>query len=278
MNRSPVVSGFFYPAKKDELLQHVRLCFLDREIGPGSLPEPRPSPLESPVGLISPHAGYVYSGPVAAWGYLEVAKFGRPETVIVIGPNHTGLGKRVGVWRSGKWITPLGEVEVDEETADLILENSEYAEEDTLSHIREHSIEVQLPFLQFVFQNFSIVPICLMDQGPKVSADLAKALKVVMERKKSVLIVASTDLNHYEDQNTTLRKDSLVIDAIEKGDANLLYAYLAQEDISVCGYGGIAVLLNLGFKERKVLKHATSGDVSGDYLEVVGYLSAIMYS
>ncbi|ACM22781.1 MULTISPECIES: AmmeMemoRadiSam system protein B [Thermotoga] len=276
MIREPVVAGLFYPSRKDELIEQIRICFLDRRIGPGELPGPVEKNLQNPVGLVSPHAGYIYSGPVAAWGFLEVARIGKPSLVVIIGPNHTGLGKPVGIWPEGFWETPLGRVPVNEEAVEILLNSSRYAEEDTLSHLKEHSIEVQLPFLQFVFGDFSIVPVCLMDQSPTVAEDLAFAVRELMKSFRNVLIIASTDLNHYEDQKTTLKKDYLVVEAIEKRDSRLLYEYLVKEDISMCGYGGVAVLLNLGFSSVRILKHATSGDVSGDTLEVVGYLSAIL--
>lgn len=210
-------------------------------------------------------------------GFLEVAKFGEPSVVVIIGPNHTGLGRPVGVWPEGEWETPLGTVPVNQRAAEIILNSSRYAEEDFMSHIREHSIEVQIPFLQFVFGDVSIVPICLMDQSPAVAEDLANALTKLVAEFPSVLIIASTDLNHYEDQRTTLRKDSYIMEAIRNKDPRLLYEYLVKEDISMCGYGGVATLLNMNFKNARILKHATSGDVSGDKLEVVGYLSAILF-
>lgn len=206
------------------------------------MPDPSETKLQSPIGFVSPHAGYIYSGPVAAWGFLEVAKFGEPSVVVIIGPNHTGLGRPVGVWPEGEWETPLGTVPVNQRAAEIILNSSRYAEEDFMSHIREHSIEVQIPFLQFVFGDVSIVPICLMDQSPAVAEDLANALTKLVAEFPSVLIIASTDLNHYEDQRTTLRKDSYIMEAIRNKDPRLLYEYLVKEDISMCGYGGVATL------------------------------------
>ncbi|PLV58685.1 AmmeMemoRadiSam system protein B [Thermotoga sp. KOL6] len=277
MIRKPAVAGLFYPSRSDELIEMIKMCFLDERIGPGKLPGPVDLSLNKLLALVSPHAGYVYSGPVAAWGYLEVAKFGKPSLVVIVGPNHTGFGKSVGVWPNGFWETPLGAVPINEKAAQIILENSRYAEEDTLSHLREHSIEVQLPFLQFVFGDFSFVPICLMDQSPMVAEDLAQAINTLSKEFEGTLVVASTDLNHYEDQKTTMRKDSYIIEAIEKRNPGMLYEYLVREDISMCGYGGVATVLNLKFQNSKILKHATSGDVSGDTLEVVGYLSAILF-
>ncbi len=277
MKRKPAVAGLFYPSRKDELIEQIRMCFLDKRIGPGKLPGPVETKLQNPIGLVSPHAGYIYSGPVAAWGFLEAVKFGEPSVVVIIGPNHTGLGRPVGVWPEGEWETPLGVVPVNERAVEIILSNSRYAEEDFMSHIREHSIEVQIPFLQFVFGEVSIVPICLMDQSPAVAEDLASALAKLVAEFPGVLIIASTDLNHYEDQRTTLRKDSYIMEAIRSNDPRLLYEYLVREDISMCGYGGVATILNMDFENVRILKHATSGDVSGDTLEVVGYLSAILF-
>ncbi|ACB09212.1 MULTISPECIES: AmmeMemoRadiSam system protein B [Thermotoga] len=277
MKRKPAVAGLFYPSRRDELIEQIRMCFLDKRIGPGELPVPVETKLQNPIGLVSPHAGYIYSGPVAAWGFLEAVKFGEPSVVVIIGPNHTGLGRPVGVWPEGEWETPLGTVPVNQRAVEVILSNSRYAEEDFMSHIREHSIEVQIPFLQFVFGEVSMVPICLMDQSPAVAEDLASALMKLAAEFPGVLIIASTDLNHYEDQRTTLRKDSYIIEAIKSNDPRLLYEYLVKEDISMCGYGGVATLLNMNFKNARILKHATSGDVSGDKLEVVGYLSAILF-
>ncbi|AIY86417.1 MULTISPECIES: AmmeMemoRadiSam system protein B [unclassified Thermotoga] len=277
MKRKPAVAGLFYPSRKDELIEQIRMCFLDKRIGPGKLPGPVETKLQNPIGLVSPHAGYIYSGPVAAWGFLEAVKFGEPSVVVIIGPNHTGLGRPVGVWPEGEWETPLGTVPVNERAVEIVLSNSRYAEKDFMSHIREHSIEVQIPFLQFVFEEVPIVPICLMDQSPAVAEDLASALAKLVAEFPGVLIIASTDLNHYEDQRTTLRKDSYIIEAIEGMDPSLLYEYLVREDISMCGYGGVATLLNMDFENVRILKHATSGDVSGDTLEVVGYLSAILF-
>ncbi len=274
MVREPAVAGVFYPSGKTMLQDSLKDCFLG-PLGPGALPEVE-GDLEKPLGLIAPHAGYMYSGQVAAWAYLEASKRGRPRTVILIGPNHTGYGSPVSVYPSGFWRTPLGDVEVDEEGVHMIIENSNVARADELAHRLEHSLEVQIPFLQFTFGNsFKIIPITMIDQSPNVAQDLSRAIRNFLSLNPSTLVLASTDLNHYEDHDTTLKKDLLVIEALENGDPRLLYKAVYEMGVSMCGYGAVATLMMLDFGKFKILKHATSGEVSGDYMEVVGYLSAI---
>ncbi len=273
MNRKPVVAGVFYPSGKNMLVDTIEDLFMG-PIGPGKLPEPKDELLRKPVGLISPHAGYVYSGQVAAWGYYELSKKGKPSTVILIGPNHTGYGPAVSVYPSGTWETPLGEIEVDEDAVKVITENSDIAQADLSAHAFEHSIEVQLPFLQYLYGNsFKIVPITMKDQSPRSSEDLSRVISKYLEFNPSTVVIASTDLNHYESQWTTVKKDSLIIEAIEESDLEKLYIYIYENNITMCGYGAVAVLILLNLGKPQILKHATSGDVSGDTTQVVGYLS-----
>ncbi len=275
MKRNPAVSGVFYPSGKKMLLDTIEDLFLG-PLGPGKVPEVSNEALEKPVGLISPHAGYMYSGQVAAWGFHELAEKGKPKTVIIMGPNHTGYGPRVSVFPNGVWETPLGEVEIDEEAVRIISEYSEVISSDTSAHVMEHSIEVQIPFLQYLYgDSFKIVPIVMKDQSPSVAKDLSAAISRYLSLNHSTVIIASTDLNHYEDQETTIRKDSAVIEAIESGNPMMLYSTVYDLDVSMCGVGPVATLMMLQIGKPRVLKHATSGDVSGDYLEVVGYLSVI---
>jgi AmmeMemoRadiSam system protein B len=273
--RKSVVAGVFYPSGKNMLIDTIQDLFLG-PLGPGDVPKVNPDPLEKPTGLISPHAGYMYSGQVAAWGYHELARKGAPKTAILIGPNHTGYGPRVSVYPEGSWETPLGNVEIDEEAVRILLENSEYLSSDTSAHMMEHSLEVQIPFLQFLYgDSFKIVPIVLKDQSPEIAKDLSYAISRYLSLNHSTVVIASTDLNHYEDQETTLRKDKAVIEAIESQNPAILYSAVYELEISMCGYGAVATLMMLDLGKPRVLKHATSGDVSGDYLEVVGYLSVI---
>ncbi len=275
MIRKPAVAGVFYPSGKNMLLDTIKDLFLG-PLGPGSIPEVSKERFKRPLGIISPHAGYVYSGQVAAWAFHEVAKFGRPTTAIILGPNHTGYGPEISVFPTGEWETPLGNVEIDEEAVRVITENSSMVQPDISAHILEHSLEVQIPFLQFLYGNsFRIVPITLKNQSPRAAKDLSFAISRYLNLNPSTLVIASTDLNHYEDQETTLRKDNLIIEAIEENNVEKLYRYVYEYEITMCGYGVVATLMMLNLGRVKVLKHATSGDVSGDRLEVVGYMSAI---
>lgn len=275
MVRKPIVAGTFYPSKKEDLLFSIENAFLG-PLGPGKLPEKTKEPISKPYGIIVPHAGYVYSGQIAAWAYYELSKKGEPQTAILIGPNHTGYGKSVSIYPSGRWQTPLGELEVDENAVQIILENSDMASSDTTAHKMEHSLEVQLPFLQYIYGNdLKIVPITILDQSPKTATDLSKAVSVYLSLYPKTIVIASTDLNHYDDHETTVNKDKLVIEAIESGDPRILYTVIYEANVSMCGYGPVATLMLLNLGRVRILKHATSGEASGDFLEVVGYLSAI---
>ena len=275
MVRKPVVAGMFYPSSKKDLILSIENAF-SGSLGPGKLPEKNSKSLPKPVGVIVPHAGYVYSGQVAAWAYYELSKKGKPQTAILIGPNHTGYGKPVSIFPGGKWQTPLGNLEVDENAVQILLENSDMASSDTAAHTMEHSLEVQLPFLQYLYGNsIKIVPITMLDQSPKAGADLSKAISVYLSLYPNTVVIASTDLNHYDDHETTVRKDKLIIEAIESGDPRILYTAIYEANVSMCGYGPVTTLMLLNLGRVRILKHATSGEISGDFLEVVGYLSAI---
>ncbi|AKI97928.1 AmmeMemoRadiSam system protein B [Kosmotoga pacifica] len=274
MVRTAVFSGRFYAGFSDELKNQIKTCFLHK-IGPGSLPGPVTKKMIGNAGLISPHAGYIYSGPVAANGFYEIASFGRPERVVLIGPNHSGFGSPLSVWPSGEWITPLGTLKIDEEFTNSLIVSTEHLSADTSAHLYEHSLEVQLPFLQYLFGNdFKIVTITMMDQRYETAKLLADNLKELI-KDGGTLVVASSDLNHYEDHETTMRKDTLLIERIEERDTHGLFEEAMNKKISACGLGPIATVLML-FENVRILKHATSGDVSGDFLHTVGYLSAVL--
>lgn len=228
------------------------------------------------IGLVSPHAGYMYSGPVAAHGFSALAQDGKPDRIIILGPNHHGIGSGVSLMSSGKWITPLGEVEVDRELAKEILKNSEIIDDDEEAHRLEHSIEVQLPFLQHLLGEFRFVPICMMFQDVKTSLEVGEAVALACQGK-DVLLIASTDFTHYEPQERAIKKDRTAIEKILALDPRGLVETVEREGISMCGYGPVAAMLEackkLGAKTAKLLKHATSGDTSGFTAEVVGYAS-----
>jgi len=266
--REAVFAGYFYPSKKEELEKMIS-SFFEK-----SFKEVKER--KNAIGIVSPHAGYIYSGLTASYAFSSLPR-NINKTFIIIGPNHTGYGKEVSVYPKGIWKTPLGEIEIDEEFAQEIIKNSEFAEKDEIAHLEEHSIEVQLPFLQFLYKRIKIVPICLLNQSKEVAEDLAKA---ILKTKRDFVLIASSDFNHYEDQQTTLRKDLKLIDAIISLDLDKFYSVLIKERVSACGYGGIAVLMKVTEELKgkiELIKHSTSGDVNKDYSSVVGYASLIAF-
>ena len=217
----------------------------------------------------------MYSGPVAAHSYGELARDGKPDVVVILGPNHTGLGSGISIVDSGSWKTPLGTVEIDSEVARRIVKNSEVISVDELAHEQEHSIEVQLPFLQYLYGNdFRFVPICMMLQMRDVCIDVGKALAKALDGLNAV-IIASTDFTHYEPNDIAYNKDSKVLKAIEALDPDLMLKLVDSIPVSMCGPGPVATMLyavkQLGATKATILKYATSGDVTGDKSSVVGY-------
>ncbi len=270
MDRKPVVSGSFYPADPEELRDYIRELFLSKR-GSGELPDP--DGFKKNVGLIVPHASYVYSGATATHSYTRASQFGIPDTVVVLGPNHTGYGKNISVWPRGNWMTPLGKVTVDEGSATALNETFPTVKLDYDAHSFEHSIEVQVPFLQFTLgTGFKVLPVCMLDQRRETVLRLALALEEVLKGKR-FWIVASTDLNHYEDHESTLFKDRIVMDSISSNDVDGLYENIERKKITMCGFGPVATLLSMKIGTPKILSHTTSGEISGDFEHEVGYLS-----
>jgi len=273
--RKPYVAGAFYEGTKDGLLKRLKWCF-KHELGPGELPEVNENGERIILALISPHAGYMYSGPVAANGFYQLAQDGRPELFIVIGPNHRGMGASVSVMVEGSWETPLGHVKINEEAARRIVEKCKYAEDDDSGHMFEHSVEVQLPFLQYIYGTLEFVPICMNLQTLSVSKELGQAIASVLEDVNGV-IIASSDFTHYESHDTASSKDGKAIETIIKLDEDALFETVRKYRISMCGYGPVATAIVasklLGAKEGVLIKYATSGDITHDYGQVVGYAS-----
>ncbi len=272
--RRPAVAGAFYDANLDSLRHQIIDSFKHR-LGPGRLPEGGGAPVIS--AIVAPHAGFVYSGASAAHAYLSLAEQEKPDTVVVIGPNHTGRGTPISVMGEGFWETPLGLVPLDTELAERIVKKSGIAKFDDTAFIREHSIEVQLPFLQFIYQDFKLVPICMGYQDLETSRDLGRAIHESI-KGGSVIIVASSDLNHMESREESNRKDRYVLDAIVAIDEAMLQESVKRERISTCGYGPISATLVAsklgGAKSAEILSYYTSGDIIGDDRSVVGYASA----
>jgi AmmeMemoRadiSam system protein B len=274
--RRPCQAGAFYAGTADALKKQIESCFL-HELGPGKIPEvvkAGPSP-RSVVGLVCPHAGYMYSGPVAAHAYYMLAVDSKPDVVVLLGPNHTGYGSALAVMNEGYWTTPLGDVKVDGESANRIVQESHIVDVDDSAHRFEHSIEVQLPFLQYLYgSRFRIVPICFLMQDLTSAREVGQAAAKVLAGKNAI-IIASSDMTHYEPHQTAEKKDRLALKALEEMEEEKFYSTIKAHNMSVCGYGSIAALIVaakiLGAKEAKLLCYKTSGDVTGDYSSVVGY-------
>ena len=277
--RAPAVAGMFYPDNPRELRQIVDQSFRDQRFGPGRAP---PANSKRKIyGMVSPHAGYVYSGAVAANGFYEISSMDFQD-VVMVGPNHYGIGSWVAAMKEGEWETPLGKVPINADLAKEIAMRSTTLDFDDFAHSRDHCLEVQLPFLQCIKENFSIVPIVLMSQRSDTAYDLGNAIsETIVENGAtgSTLLVASSDFTHYEPNVDAHRKDGELIKGILALDVNKFYAVLERLDVSACGYGAIATMMvaakNLGATRGELLKYATSGDVTGDTSAVVGYSSIV---
>lgn len=272
--RHPAVAGSWYPGTSQGLKEQIEWCFTHK-FGPGELPKVVEKGPRSIVGLVSPHAGYMYSGPVAAHGYFALAADGKPDVVVFLGPNHTGLGSGVSIVREGVWRTPLGDVAIDGAVADLIIGKSSIVDVDDRAHSREHSIELQLPFLQYLYGTaFKMVPIAFLMQDLETGRDVGRAVASALAGKNAV-VIASTDLTHYEPQKVAERKDKMVIDAVLGLDEARLYSTVEGYRVSMCGCGPVVAAITagklLGAEKAEVLCYKTSGDITGDYSAVVGY-------
>jgi hypothetical protein len=228
------------------------------------------------MGAVVPHAGYIYSGQVAAEVYSRLPK---AETYVIIGPNHHGLGSPVALSRES-WRTPLGDVEPDLELADAL--TGSIIDHDEAAHMHEHSIEVQIPFLQRLFQGFKILPICMGLQDEQTAVEVGEELSRAVKRlNRSCKVIASSDFTHYKPEETAKKVDAKLLEAIINMDVPELYKRVYRYDATACGYGPIAVTITaaaaMGAKAGKLLAYATSGDVSGDYSQVVGYGAVVFY-
>lgn len=280
MIRKPAVAGAFYPDNKEELIETIEDCFLS-EFGVGKIPEAHDFNGDIyPINVMVPHAGFIYSGPIASFSYAKIAENGIPDVFIILSPNHTGYGSEVSVFNEGEWETPLGNVEVDSEFANKIISFSEYASSDHLAHRGEHSIEVQLPFLQYFSSNFKIVPITMGSQTLTAVSDLATAIASAAEKvNKSYCVIASTDLSHFNNQEKANKVDGFVLEDIKEMDEFKLLEEVIQYNITMCGYGPVMTTILVskltGKESCEILAYGTSGDVTQDYSQVVGYGSAI---
>ena len=278
--RAPAVAGRFYPGRAEDLLREVR-----------EFTSPSKTPIETgridAIGCVAPHAGYIYCGSVAGAVYSRLKI---PERCVILCPNHTGKGRPLAIMANTTWQTPLGEVAADADMAARLLRRFPALQEDSAAHRAEHAIEVQLPFLQASRPELKIVPIAIGTSDFDVLRGLGETLADVIadhheedqktERQAKVLIIASSDMNHYESDTITRIKDHKAIERVLAMDARGLWEVVLNEDISMCGFGPTVVMLTaaklLGATSATLLKYATSGDVSGDYESVVGYAGIIV--
>ncbi|QJA06095.1 AmmeMemoRadiSam system protein B [Thermosulfurimonas marina] len=267
MRREPAVAGQFYPG--DPVHLRAELARLIRATGPQ---------VEA-LGVVAPHAGYMYSGAVAGEVYGRLVP---PEVAVILGPNHTGLGQRAAVLPVGVFLTPLGEVPIESPLAEDLLSRVPFLREDALAHLYEHSLEVQVPFLQYLNPEVSLVPVCLSRLSLEEIFELGEGLAQAVEAyPRRVTLVASTDFSHYVPDEVARRKDRLALERILELDPEGLVEVVARERISMCGVIPTAVMLvavrALGAQRAELVRYATSGEVSGDYAQVVGYAGILIW-
>jgi AmmeMemoRadiSam system protein B len=266
MIRKPAQAGRFYMKDPEALREQVgKYLQSDAE-------------REDVLGIVAPHAGYFYSGKVAGAVY---SKINLPDTIIVIGPNHTGIGAEISIMVEGEWEMPNGSVEIDSSLAkELLSKAGDLAQEDEQAHLHEHSLEVQLPFIQYLKKDFAMVPICMWDHRLSTCKKLGEAIAKVIKSKPPCIIVASSDMTHYESQKDAERKDKLAIDKILKLDPENLLKTVMENDISMCGPGPTATMIfackELGAKKGELVLYNTSAEASGDYSAVVGYAGIVV--
>lgn len=265
--REPVVAGQFYPSNPKSLREQIEgfskenaaVDNIQREV----------------IACLLPHAGYIYSGLVA---FSAVSSLKIKDNLIILGPNHTGIGSAFSVFDEGSWVTPLGALNINASLVNALLKKTALLKVDCQAHKFEHSIEVQLPILQYVKGNFSFAPIVILSNDFAECKELGLAMASVIKElslEKETLIVASSDMNHYEEASITKKKDKQAIQAILELDEAKLWSVIKEYDISMCGYAPAVAMISaakaLGAKNGKLIKYQTSGDVNGDNSSVVGY-------
>jgi len=268
MLRSPAVAGQFYPGSEASLVKTLNAL----------VPELHPEERKEALAVVSPHAGYIYSGGVAGETFARVKV---PENVIILGPNHTGHGAPIALMAQGSWDMPMGEVTINKELAAQIAKNSPLVEIDEIAHQFEHSLEVQVPFLQYIQKNLSIAPIVVSHVSYETCFAVGKGLAAAIKSYgKPVLIVASTDMTHYESRQSASAKDSLALERIKALDPEGLYNTVIGKRISMCGIMPATVTLVaalvLGAKKAELIRYTDSGETSGDTIHVVGYAGLVI--
>ncbi len=289
--RKPVVAGQFYPGSKDGLQRQITECFMDKR-GCGILPKIEMGEKDI-TGLIVPHAGYIYSGAIASFTYQYLAAHGFADSFIILGPNHTGAGSGVSVMTNGSWETPLGVVPINSDLAQQII--TDIVDCDEMAHRNEHSIEVQLPFLQYIAKEkkFDFVPVCMMMQDVKTATDVGMILaEAINKSEKKIVMIASSDFSHAgfnymsmppEGMRVDLyasKQDKYAIDKILALDPKGLVETVHDKNITMCGYGPVASMLvaakKLGATKAELLKYGTSYEVHPN-TSCVGYGALVVY-
>lgn len=268
--RYPTVAGQFYEGDEKSLRAQIEQCFKG-PLGPGKIPKVSAGK-RLILGGVAPHAGYVYSGMVAAHLYARIAEDGMAKSFVILGPNHTGRGSGLAV-TTEDFETPLGVVKIDRELAKAL--QKDLVDLDFEAHRSEHSIEVQLPFLQYLSKDFKFVPICMGFQDYEAAVSVGRTIAAAI-KGKDVAVIASTDFSHYVSRETAKKKDGMAIDAITAMNPKKLYDVVRDEDISMCGYGPVmATMTACAGGKATLLKYATSGDVHPMH-DVVGYAAVVI--
>jgi hypothetical protein len=268
MIRPPAVAGRFYPSEPEKLTEQI-----ERFVSvTGSGEKVRA------LGCVAPHAGYMYSGHVAGAVYASIEI---PRRCILLGPRHFPRGEPMAILTEGSFSTPLGEAKIDTELAAALAHECPWLREDAVAHEREHSLEVQIPFLQFLAKDFRFVPVVLATDRYGAIEELGSAVATVIAAAGDrVLVIASTDMNHYENDKVTRAKDGRAIERILALDPRGLYDTVRNEGITMCGYAATTAMLvamrEMGATETRLVRYATSGDVSGDREQVVGYAGIVI--
>lgn len=266
MNRSPAVAGKFYSSSDSELRKEVA-SYIKKDL-----------PKEDVICAISPHAGYMYSGGVAG---AVFSRINYPKSIILIGPNHTGMGEKISIYSKGDWELPNGNVKIDDLLSNQIIKNTKLIKEDVQSHVWEHSLEVQIPFIQFFFKDFKIVPIVIKYIDLESCKEIGNAIsQAISNYSEKVLIIVSSDMTHYEPDSAVRKKDKMAIDKIINLDPEGLYNVVKTKNITMCGFIpaviGLFASLKLNAKSAEVVGYATSGEINNDYNSVVGYAGIII--
>ncbi|MGB9715601.1 MAG: AmmeMemoRadiSam system protein B [Thermodesulfovibrionales bacterium] len=266
MRRPPAVAGQFYHSSASKLSQQVEQ-FINKNVQK-----------EKAIAIVVPHAGLIYSGPVAGAVYSSI-EF--PKTFIFIGPNHTGLGERISIMESGEWEIPTGTIQIDEKLSYRIAMNVPIVSKDIKAHLFEHSLEVQLPFLLYFSKETEIVPIVILSASIEECRLLGEGIaKAVSSAGYPVIVAASSDMSHYVSHEVAKERDKKAIERILSLDPEGLYEIVIRERISMCGYIPTTVVLfaakSLGVRSAKLIRYSTSGEVSGDYEHVVGYAGIVL--